>query len=133
MPLIPMVIEQSSRGERAYDIYSRLLKDRIIFIGSEIEDSMANTVIAQLLFLESQDSKEDIKEAAVFCAKYSQEWRTSKKDIIVNKFLRSDMNKEVKMKAGTWGVKKQEKLKVKKGDILNFEKVLRSEEITSKE
>ncbi len=59
--IIPTVIEKSGNIERAYDIYSRLLKDRIIFIGSAIEDSMANTVIAQLLFLESQDSKEDIK------------------------------------------------------------------------
>jgi len=59
--LIPMVIDKTPQGERAYDIYSRLLKDRIIFIGSPIEDTMANAVIAQLLFLESQNSKEDIK------------------------------------------------------------------------
>lgn len=56
-----MVIEKTSMGERAYDIYSRLLKDRIIFIGSPINDDVANTVIAQLLFLESQNPKEDIK------------------------------------------------------------------------
>jgi len=59
--LIPMVVEKTSFGERAYDIYSRLLKDRIIFIGSPIDDGVANTVIAQLLFLESQNAKEDIK------------------------------------------------------------------------
>ncbi|MBW1701292.1 MAG: ATP-dependent Clp endopeptidase proteolytic subunit ClpP [Deltaproteobacteria bacterium] len=58
--LIPMVIEQSSRGERAYDIYSRLLKDRIIFVGETVEDSMANTIIAQMLFLESEDPDKDI-------------------------------------------------------------------------
>lgn len=58
--LIPMVIEQSSRGERAYDIYSRLLKDRIIFMGDQIADSVANTVIAQMLFLESEDPDKDI-------------------------------------------------------------------------
>ncbi|MBI4373505.1 MAG: ATP-dependent Clp endopeptidase proteolytic subunit ClpP [Deltaproteobacteria bacterium] len=58
--LIPMVIEQSSRGERAYDIYSRLLKDRIIFIGTPIGDEIANLVIAQLLFLESEDPEKDI-------------------------------------------------------------------------
>ncbi|MBC8460970.1 MAG: ATP-dependent Clp endopeptidase proteolytic subunit ClpP [Deltaproteobacteria bacterium] len=58
--LIPMVIEQSSRGERAYDIYSRLLKDRIIFMGDQIQDGMANTVIAQMLFLESEDPDKDI-------------------------------------------------------------------------
>lgn len=58
--LIPMVIEQSSRGERAYDIYSRLLKDRIIFMGEQIQDDMANIVIAQMLFLESEDPDKDI-------------------------------------------------------------------------
>jgi ATP-dependent Clp protease protease subunit len=60
MPLIPMVIEQTSRGERAYDIYSRLLKDRIIFLGTAIDDIVANTVIAQLLFLEADDPDKDI-------------------------------------------------------------------------
>ncbi|MDI6688288.1 MAG: ATP-dependent Clp endopeptidase proteolytic subunit ClpP [Desulfobacterales bacterium] len=60
MPLIPMVIEQSSRGERAYDIYSRLLKDRIIFLGSPMTDEIANLLIAQLLFLESEDPDKDI-------------------------------------------------------------------------
>ncbi len=60
MPLVPMVIEQSSRGERAYDIYSRLLKDRIIFLGTAINDEIANLLIAQLLFLESEDPDKDI-------------------------------------------------------------------------
>jgi len=60
VPLIPMVIEQSSRGERAYDIYSRLLKDRIIFFGSAMNDEVANLLIAQLLFLESDDPDKDI-------------------------------------------------------------------------
>ena len=58
--LIPMVIEQSSRGERAYDIYSRLLKDRIIFMGDAVDDAVANIVIAQMLFLESEDPDKDI-------------------------------------------------------------------------
>ena len=58
--LVPMVVEQSSRGERAYDIYSRLLKDRIIFIVGKIDDYVANLVVAQLLFLESEDPKKDI-------------------------------------------------------------------------
>jgi ATP-dependent Clp protease protease subunit len=58
--LIPIVVEQSSRGERAYDIYSRLLKDRIIFIGEQVHDGIANTVIAQMLFLESEDPDKDI-------------------------------------------------------------------------
>ncbi len=61
MALIPTVIEKTSRGERAYDIYSRLLKDRIIFLGGIVDDSLANSVIAQLLFLASQDPKKDIK------------------------------------------------------------------------
>lgn len=60
MNFIPMVVEQSSRGERSYDIYSRLLKDRIVFIGGEVEDTMANLIIAQLLFLESEDPDKDI-------------------------------------------------------------------------
>ncbi len=58
--LIPMVVEQTGRGERAYDIYSRLLKDRIIFIGAPIDDHLANLVIAQLLFLEAEDPEKDI-------------------------------------------------------------------------
>jgi ATP-dependent Clp protease, protease subunit len=58
--LVPMVIESSSRGERAYDIYSRLLRERIIFLGDQIEDHLANLVIAQLLFLESEDPEKDI-------------------------------------------------------------------------
>ena len=60
MSLIPMVVEQEARGERSYDIYSRLLKDRIIFIGSAIDDDVANLVIAQLLFLSAQDPEKDI-------------------------------------------------------------------------
>ena len=60
MPLVPIVIEQSGRGERAYDIYSRLLKDRIIFLGTALNDEIANLIIAQLLFLESEDPDKDI-------------------------------------------------------------------------
>jgi len=60
MSLVPMVVEQSGRGERAYDIYSRLLKDRIVFIGQPIDDVIANLVIAQLLFLEAEDPDRDI-------------------------------------------------------------------------
>jgi len=62
MYLVPMVVEQTSRGERAYDIFSRLLKDRIIFIGSPIDDAGANLIIAQLLFLEHEDAKADINQ-----------------------------------------------------------------------
>src|ERR1041385_5019687 len=59
--LIPTVIEKTSMGERAYDIYSRLLKERIIFLGTEIDDTVANLVIAQLLFLESEDPNKEVK------------------------------------------------------------------------
>ncbi len=60
MSLIPMVVEQSNRGERSYDIYSRLLKDRIVFLGGEIDDDEANLIVAQLLFLEADDPDKDI-------------------------------------------------------------------------
>lgn len=60
MTLIPMVVEQTGRGERAYDIYSRLLKDRIVFVGTPIDDNIANLVIAQLLFLQAEDPEKDI-------------------------------------------------------------------------
>ncbi len=60
MPLVPMVVEQTSKGERAYDIYSRLLKDRIVMLGTPIDDEIANLLIAQMLFLESEDPDKDI-------------------------------------------------------------------------
>ena len=60
MALVPTVVEQTGRGERAYDIYSRLLKDRIIFLGTEIDDNVANAIVAQLLFLEAEDPDKDI-------------------------------------------------------------------------
>jgi ATP-dependent Clp endopeptidase proteolytic subunit ClpP len=60
MQLVPFVVEQTNRGERAYDIYSRLLKDRIIFLGGVIDDNLANIIIAQMLFLESEDPEKDI-------------------------------------------------------------------------
>ena len=60
MPLVPMVIEQTGRGERSYDIYSRLLKERIIFLGSDIDDTTADLVMAQLIFLEYEDPEKDI-------------------------------------------------------------------------
>jgi len=60
MNLVPIVIEKDGRGERAYDIYSRLLKERIVFLGTSIDDNVANIIIAQLLFLESEDPAKDI-------------------------------------------------------------------------
>ena len=61
MALVPMVVEQTSRGERAYDIYSRLLRDNIVFIGTPIDDTIANLVIAQMLFLAAEDPEKDIQ------------------------------------------------------------------------
>ncbi len=60
MPLVPMVVEQTSRGERAFDIYSRLLNERIIFLGSQVDDQIANLIVAQLIHLESEDPEKDI-------------------------------------------------------------------------
>ena len=60
MNLVPVVVEQTNRGERSYDIYSRLLKDRIVFLGGEIDDDLANIIVAQLLFLEMDDPDQDI-------------------------------------------------------------------------
>ena len=60
MTLIPMVVEQTNRGERAYDIYSRLLKDNVVFLGTPIDDAVANLIIAQLLFLEAEDPDKDV-------------------------------------------------------------------------
>ena len=65
-------------------------------------------------------TRQEISEAAIFCARYSQAWRDNKQDVAVNKFQKSDTNKSPKMKAGTWSVKKEEKVKVKKADILKF-------------
>ena len=64
MSYVPMVVEQTGQGERAYDIYSRLLKDRIIFLGGSIDDAVANTVVAQLLFLEAEDLDEQVNAMA---------------------------------------------------------------------
>jgi predicted ribosome quality control (RQC) complex YloA/Tae2 family protein len=69
-------------------------------------------------------SKKDIGEAAVFCAKYSQEWKKTKSNITVGIFKRSDMNKETSMKSGTWSVKKQKRIKIKKENIFKFEEEL---------
>ncbi len=65
MALVPMVVEQTNRGERAYDIYSRLLKDRIVFLGTPINDMIANLIIAQLLFLEAEDPEQERRSPPV--------------------------------------------------------------------
>lgn len=78
MSLVPYVVEQTSRGERSYDIYSRLLKDRIIFLGEEVTDVSANIVVAQLLFLEADDPNKDIQLYinSPGGALYRQDWRS---------------------------------------------------------
>ena len=77
----------------------------------------------------SEAGKKDVKEAAVFCAKFSQDWRDSKRDVVVNVFVRKDMNKDKRAKAGSWNVSKQDKMRVKAVDVLKFEKALRGEGI----
>ena len=64
MPLVPMVVEQSARGERSYDIYSRLLGERVIFLGQEIDDQIANLIVAQIIHLESEDPDKDISSTS---------------------------------------------------------------------
>ena len=76
-------------------------------------------------------TKQQIKEAAVICAKFSQDWRDNKKDIILHKFLKADVSKSKKMKDGTWNVKKHDEIKVKKIDIQNFEKFLKKQNETN--
>lgn len=104
--------------------------DELVF-AADAKDVLLHTGAPGSPFVNVKEnpSKQDIKEAAIFCAKYSQDWRGNKKDIVVNIFKRSDINKSVRMKAGSWEVKKQEKVKVKAVDILKFEKELRSEGI----
>ncbi len=102
--------------------------DELVFAAGP-KDILLHTVAPGSPFcnLGEKPSKNDIKEGAIFCAKYSQNWRDSKKDVVVNMFKRSDMNKESSMKSGTWKVKKSEKIKVKKEDILKFEEELQNE------
>jgi predicted ribosome quality control (RQC) complex YloA/Tae2 family protein len=107
---------------------------RVVFGGRDAENNDELVEVAQpndmLLHTEKPGSPfvnvgeepivSDIKEAAVFCARYSQDWRDNHEDVVVNLFKRGDMKKDSKMKAGTWGVKKQEKVKVKKADIVKL-------------
>ena len=115
----------TSSGLRVFDGKDAENNDKLVW-DAKPQDVLLHTSEPGSPFVNVREdpSKKDIKEAAVFCAKYSQNWRSGKRDIVVNKFLRSDMNKSLKMKAGSWEVKKQESIKVKKGDILKFEKEL---------
>ena len=115
----------TSSGLRVFGGKSAELNDELVRVASP-KDVLLHTDAPGSPFVNVGDksTKEDLKEAAVFCARYSQDWRNSKSDIIVNKFLRSDMDKSAKMKTGTWSVKKQKRIKVKKADILKFEKLI---------
>lgn len=101
--------------------------DELVY-GSSQNDILLHTYAPGSPFVNvgKTPSKKDIKEAAIFCAKYSQDWRDGKKDIVVNKFLRSDMSKSKNMETGSWNVKRQEKIIVKKAEILKFERELTS-------
>ena len=78
MALVPMVVEQTSRGERAYDIYSRLLRDNIIFLGTPIDDQVANLIVAQMLFLQGEDPEKDVRSTSIRRAGRSPRgWRST--------------------------------------------------------
>lgn len=115
----------SSSGLEIFGGKSAKNNDELVFSASA-DDVLLHTSEPGSPFVNvgNSPSKNDVSEAVVFCAKYSQDWRNAKRDIIVNKFMRRDMNKSPKMKAGTWNVSKQEKVKVKKADILKFEETL---------
>ena len=103
--------------------------DELVF-AAEPNDVLLHTVLPGSPFVNvgSEASKIDIKEAAVFCARFSQAWRDSKRDVSVNVFRRCDMKKPKRAKEGSWEVSKSERVRVRKGDILNFETKLRLEE-----
>ena len=103
--------------------------DELVFAAA-VKDVLLHTTAPGSPFVNIKEnpSKQDIREAAIFCAKYSQDWRETKRDVVVNMFKRSDMNKSVMMKKGSWGVKKQESIEVKAVDILKFEKRLREQD-----
>jgi len=94
--------------------------------GAGKNDVMLHTLAPGSPFVNvgEKPSKKDLKEAAVFCARYSQDWRDGKRDVVVNKFFRRDMNKSLKMKAGLWKVGRSEGVVVKKNEILGFGKLI---------
>jgi len=111
-----------------------LTSGRVIFDGRDAKNNVELVLMARqkdvllhtaepgspFVNLGENPSMKDSKEGAIFCARYSQDWRDNKRDVLVNKFLRKDMSKSSKMKAGTWSVKKQERIRVKKTDILKL-------------
>lgn len=99
--------------------------DELVF-AAKPTDCLIHTVLPGSPFVNvgGEATKEDVKEAGIFCAKYSQAWRDSKKDVSVNIFRRCDMVKDKRMKGGTWGVKGETRMRVRKGDILRLEEEL---------
>lgn len=122
---------ETSSGLKVFAGRNSENNDELVW-GAQPSDVILHTSAPGSPFVNVGDSasKVDIKEAAVFCAKYSQDWRDSKKDVIVNVFLRKDMEKDGKMKSGSWAVKRQKRVRVRKSDILRLEKILRSRENT---
>jgi len=115
----------TSSGLRVFGGRDAENNDKLVWDASP-NDVMLHTSAPGSPFVNVGDSapKADLKEAAVFCAKFSQDWRDSKRDVVVNIFVRKDMVKDGRMKSGSWRVKKQERVKVKKADILKFEEML---------
>ena len=116
----------TSSGLRVFGGRDSENNDKLVWDANP-NDVMLHTSAPGSPFVNVGDSatKKDVKEAAVFCAKFSQDWRDSKRDVIVNVFVRKDMDKEKRAKSGSWMVSKQDKLRVKTTEILKFEKELR--------
>ncbi len=119
----------TSSGLRVFGGKNAENNDGLVF-AANAKDFLLHTSEPGSPFVNIKDnpSKKDIEEAAVFCAKYSQDWRGKKQDVVVNMFKRSNMDKSLKMKVGSWKVKKQKKIKVKAINILKFEKRLREKD-----
>ena len=118
----------TSSGRRVLGGKNSKNNDELVW-GAKPNDVLLHTAAPGSPFVNvgEHPSKKDINESAVFCAKFSQDWRNSKRDVVMNVFLRKDMTKDERMKEGSWKVGKEEKIRVKAIDILKFEKVLRSE------
>jgi predicted ribosome quality control (RQC) complex YloA/Tae2 family protein len=118
----------TSSGLRVFGGRDSENNDKLVWDGKP-NDVMLHTSAPGSPFVNVGDSasKTDVKEAAVFCAKFSQDWRDSKRDVIVNVFMRKDMDKDKRAKAGSWSVSKQDKMRVKAVDVLKYEKALRGE------
>ncbi len=122
----------TSSGLRVFGGRDSENNDKLVW-DAKPTDTLIHTVLPGSSFVNvgSEALKNDVKEAAVFCAKFSRAWRDAKKDISINIFLRKDMVKDKRAKEGSWSVKKDERMRVSKNDILKYEKALRIEDETS--